>query len=196
MRKKEISSNMLSPNAAGYASFLDKRSEEFKKIADSGYGLFWFPQCFYLYWYEYIKLEGFELWGNMGPHYSSSIASQFSEVMVVQDKTERIYKSNIFILTLLGGERRIKKELYEIKNNIYKNKELLPFKVFLIRFDRLVVNEKDHNAFEPDTFFKNLEWAPSLKANLWTRLHSVSIGVLEGNFQSCKEKFLDEKTLS
>ena len=76
MREKEISSNIPFPNAAGYASFLDKRYEEFKKIADSGYGLYWFPQCFYLYWYEYKKLDRFEIWGNMGPHYSSLITSQ------------------------------------------------------------------------------------------------------------------------
>ena len=116
--------------------------------------------------------------------------------MVGQDQEECIYKSNIFILTLLGGERRIRKELYEIKNSIYKNNELLPFKVFLIRFDRLVANEKVHNAFEPDTFFKDLEWAPSFETNLWARLHSVRIGILDGSFQSCKEKFLAEKTLS
>ena len=198
MREKETNLKILSSNAAGYASFLSKRFGEFEKIADSGYGPYWFPQCFYLYWHKCIKFDGFELWGNMGPHYSSSVASQFSEVMVAQDQTESIqtdYKSDIFILTLLGMERRIKKELYEIKNNIYKNKKILPFKVFLIKFDRLVANEKDPNSVKPDIIFKDMEWVLSFKANLWTRLHSVSIGVLEGSFQSCIENLFNENTL-
>ena len=36
-------------DAEGYAKFLRERSEEFLKIADSGYGLYWFAQCFYLF---------------------------------------------------------------------------------------------------------------------------------------------------
>ena len=60
---------------------------------------------------------------------------------------------------------------------------VLPFIVFLIRFDRLVANEKDPNAVNPDLLFKNINWIP-FRANLWKRLHLVSIGVLEGSFQS------------
>ena len=186
MSEKKLGSNILSLNASEYASFLGIRFDEFEKIADSGYGLYWFPQCFYLHWQERKKLDDLELWGNMGRHYISSKVSQFSEVMVAQIDAE--YKSDIFILALLGLEKNIRKELFKIKNHIYKSELVLPFKVFLIRFDRLVATEKDPNAVNPDLLFKDLDWIPPFRANLWKRLHLVSIGVLEGSFQSYIDK--------
>ncbi len=192
MNKKEISSNILSSNAAEYSSFLAKRSEEFEKIADSGYGLYWFPQCFYLYWQGSIKIDGFELWGNMGPHYTSLIVHQFSEVTRdLSDDEKCDYKSDIFIMTLLGSERRIRNELSGIKNQIYEKRVVLPFKIFLIRFDRLVEKERDTISVDPDSVFKDLEWTPSFRANMSTRSRLVSIGVLEGDSQSCMDKLVD-----
>ena len=180
MTEKEFGSNILSSNATDYASFLGKRFDQFNKIENSGYGLYWFPQCFYNYWNERNMIEGLELWGNMGPHYTSGIVSQFSEVMVTQNDAE--YKSNIYILVLCGKGRRIREELSNIKNNI--SSELLPFKVFLVRFDRLVASQKDPNIAGSDLLFKDLSWIPNFRTRLCDRLHWVSIGVLERDFQS------------
>ena len=93
----KTSSNILLSNAAGYAEFLGKRADEFEKIEGSGYGYFWFPQCFYIYWQERRDLGNLELWGNMCPHHVTNRTWQFSEVMRTQDEAH--YRSDIFILT-------------------------------------------------------------------------------------------------
>lgn len=102
MNDNVIAKNILAPNAVGYASFLNKKCHEFIRIADSGYGLYWFAQSFYLYWKQINKSNQLELWGNMGPHYISNRVLQFSEVSVNQDSDPDIlhaeYRSYIFLL--------------------------------------------------------------------------------------------------
>lgn len=164
-----------------YASFLGKRFLEFKKIADSGYGLYWFSQCFYRYWQGKRKIDGLDLWGNMGGHYNSQRTSQFSEVMVNQEYTE--YKSNIFILTLLGTSRNMHKELDEIKKHIYEPATVLPYELYLIRFDRLAKTDKDPNMVDPDIFFHGINWVPSFRSTLWGKPHLVSIGFSQNSSQ-------------
>lgn len=47
-----------------------------------------------------------------------------------------------------------------------------------------MATEKDLNAVNQDLLFKDIDWAPSFRANIWERLHLVCIGVLEGSIQA------------
>jgi hypothetical protein len=183
---KDLSLHILTVNDGEYASYMGERFSEFQKIESSGYGYIWFAQCFYRYWLESKQYENLELWGNMGSHYTSNRTSQFSEVMVVPndaDTDEANYKSDVFILTLIGSKKSIRKEIAEIKKYINeKNKIKLPFKVFLIRFDRLRATDKDPSAVDPDLLFKNIEWIPSFKIEIYARPHQVSVGVIDESF--------------
>lgn len=174
--------NLLSITRDAYSSFLSKRSDEFAMIADSGYGLYWFAQCFYVHWHEVKKAEGLELYGNMGHHYSSQRVSQFSEVIVSsidEDHNHIEYKSNIFIFTLLGLERTIKKELAAIKKHIYEDpKQVLPFNIFLIRFDSSQELGKSVNSPALDLLFNGIEWIPSFDVMLSGRTRRVSVGCI------------------
>ena len=124
-------------SAIGYAEYLANRYEEFAKIADSGYGLYWIPQSFYQYWQGINTNKDLMLWGNMGLHYVSYITFQFSEIHEVDQRPK--YRTNIFLLCLIGAEKRIRGELAEIKNRIYKDRNMLPNKLLLVRFDRIDV---------------------------------------------------------
>ena len=180
MRTSEIdpTSKDLNVNTTEYASFLGNRYQEFKIIADSGYGFHWFAQCFYRYWQDKREIDNLELWGNMGSHYSSQKISQFSEVMLIQKRPE--YKSNIFIVTLIGSEKRVRKELGDLKKYICKSELPLPFKIFLINF-RLKESKKDPIAFDSNTLFQGINWVPSFEASIHTRSHMISIGCLNND---------------
>jgi len=183
MSGKKTSSNILLSNAAGYAAFLGKRGDEFEKIEGSGYGYFWFPQCFYLYWQEGKKFDGLELWGNMGPHHVTNRVWQFSEVRCTQDEAH--YRSDIFILTLTGVHKNTMRELDKIRACIYRSQ--LPFKLFLIRFDALDPSEEDPRRTDPDSLFADVVWQPSFNAISSMRLKQISIGVLNGSLGLCPE---------
>jgi len=177
----KINSDKNHSKSTGYASFLGKRLDGFQSIADSGYGLYWFSQCFYPYWQGKRQIGELKLWGNMGPHYNSQRISQFSEVMVNREQHE--YKSNIFILTLLGSDRSIRREIDEIKKHIYEPTQILPYELYLIKFNRLTESDKDPNMVEPDVLFKGINWVPSFKANLGDKFHLISIGCLQNSSQ-------------
>lgn len=165
-----------------YAEFLRIKSFELKSISDSGYGLSWFAQSFYRYWQENNRNSCIQLWGNMGPHYSSEITSQFSEVLITKDK-EATYKSNIFILVLVGSANRIKKELNEIKNNISDAKTILPYKVILLRFDRDTKDENDPYSINPDLSFEGLEWEKSFNEICFRNRFNISVGAFDNIFK-------------
>ena len=60
---------------------------------------------------------------------------------------------------------------------------VLPFKVFIIRFDKLDESESDPMAIEPNVLFQDTKWLPSSKVTLCGNSHLISIGCLQNSFQ-------------
>ena len=179
MSNLKINNNILSIKPPEFAQYLSKKQSEFIKIADSGYGLYWFPNSFYCCWKEINRDKPFDLWGNMGGHYTSNIVSQFSEVTEHDDRP--VYFSNIFIFCLIGSHKRTQSELSDIIK--YINNKPLPYQVFLVRFDKLK-QEDDVNLVKPDILFKDLIWIDSFQVKMNFHLYQISISSLENTIEN------------
>ncbi|MFC1720387.1 hypothetical protein ACFL00_04535 [Pseudomonadota bacterium] len=174
-------------NVGDFSSFIQKRHEEFLKIDNSGYGLTWLAQIFYRYWSRQNRDRSLELWGNMGRHYTSQIVWQFSEVTVSPIGPTEIsseYKSDIYILALVGKERRIKQELLGIQKSIRGSKQQLPLSLILIRFENLEPARADPLEVNPEILFPEVRWSPSFEAILFSKRRKLSIGQYTGTIAS------------
>jgi hypothetical protein len=179
MSNTKLYNNILFIKPPEFAQYLSKKQSEFNKIADSGYGLYWFPNSLYCRWKEIDKDKSLDLWGNMGAHYTSNIVSQFSEVSEHDDRP--VYLSNIFLFCLIGSHKRIQSELSDIIK--YISNKPLPYQVFLIRFDKLK-QEDDVNWVKTDILFKDLIWVDSFQVQMNFHLYQISISSLENTIEN------------
>lgn len=180
MDKNLMAKSLLLSSEVEYSSFLGKRSEEFNNVEGSGFGYYWFPQCFYRYWNEKNKINSLELWGGMGIHFHHDRVWQFSEVEIDDDPK---YRSDIFILNLSSHKKSgFKHAMNDLYHHIKERKDIIPIKFFLVRLVQLDIDTFHPKIFNPDSLFGNLKWLDSFCMQREERPVVIKVGAVDEKY--------------